>query len=459
MQVSWAFNQTRSAPWSHMRLLNMYAEISTQNSSKTNILLLQRPGEKPFTTVGSGPIRGIHTMDGIPFVVSGTEVYTVGSGGNSVLLGNLPGTDRVDMADNGFEVAIVSENRGYIATTTTVTEITDEDFRTPSSVTFQDTFFIFSEVNTAVMFRSEPLDGLSYNGLDFATAENNSDDLRRVYSDGDELWAMGLDNLEFWYNDLSSAFSYTPTQGKVYETGLLARDTVKKIDNSLMWLGSDERGGRIIWRGGGGAPIRKSTHAVEKKMDEAPNPEEAYAFTFTIEGHAFYIITFPDFVTFCYSASTDFWFEWHNWEQNDWNPIGFTNAFNKRLVGDRRSNKIYELDLNTFNDDGIRFAKEGISQPLSTEDQSLAAHSFFRLDVDAGTGDDAIVFLSWADEDGISFNNPKQMTTGKTGQTNKRLFRRRLGLSRSRVYKFRCTEDIKFIVKGAYLGAKKGIWE
>lgn len=459
MLVSWAFNQTRSAAWSNMRLLNMYPEAAVKDTSKDPLVLLQRPGEKPFATVGSGPMRGVHTMDGIPFIVSGTEVYTFGSGGNSVLVGTVPGTDRVDMADNGFEVAIVAENRGFIATTTSVTEITDPDFRTPSSVTFQDTYFIFTEVNTGLMFRSEPLDGLSYNGLDFATAENDSDDLKRVFADSDELWAMGLDTLEFWYNDGSSAFSFTPTQGKVYETGCLARDTVEKIDNSLMWLGSDKRGGRIIWRGGGGAPIRISTHAIEKKMDEATNPEDAYAFTFTIEGHAFYIITFPDFVTFAYSASTGMWVEWQTWEQEDWNPIGFTNAFNKRLVGDRRSNKVYELDLNTFNDDGVKFAKEGISRPLSTEDQSLAAHNFFRLDVDAGTGNDAVVYLSWADEDGTDFNNPKSRTMGATGKTRQRVFWRRLGVSRSRVYKFRCTEDIKFVVKGAYLGAAKGIWK
>ena len=437
----------------------MYPETSTPGASKSPLALLQRPGLKSFATPGTGPIRGIHTMDGIPFVVSGTEVYTVGSGGDPILVGTLTGTDRVDMADNGFEVAIVSENRGFIATTTSVTQITDVDFRTPSSVTFQDSFFIFSEVNTAVMFRSEPLDGFSYNGLDFSTAEYDSDDLRRVFSDGDELWAMGLNTLEFWYNDGVSAFSFTPTQGKVYETGCMARDTVKKIDNSIMWLGSDDRGGRVIWRGGGGAPQRISTHAVEKKMDEATDPEGAYAFTFTIEGHAFYIITFPDLITFSYSASTQQWLEWQTWDQNDWSPIGFTNAFNKRLVGDRRSNKIYELDLNTFDDDGVQFAKEGISQPLSTEDQSLAAHSFFRLDVDSGTGDDAIVFLSWADEDGTIFNNPKARTMGATGQTRQRVFWRRLGLSRSRVYKFRTTENIKFVVKGAFLGAKKGIWQ
>lgn len=458
--ISWTYNQTRSASWSNMRLLNMYQESAVEGTSKSPIVLFQRPGEKPFTTVGTGPIRGVHTMDGIPFIVSGPDVFKFDSAGVATNLGTIGGTDFVDMADNGFEVAIVSENKGFIATTLTVTQITDPDFRIPSSVTFQDSFFLFSEKDTAVMFRSDSLDGFSYNGLNFATAEYDSDDLRRVFSDRDELWAIGLNSLEFWYNDGSTALSFTPTQGKVYETGCLARDTVRKADNAIFWLGSDDRGGRVIWRGGGGVPIRASTHAIEKKIDEATNPEDAYAITFTIEGHAFYVFTIPDFMTFVLDISTGLWAEWQNFNENDWNPIGFTNAFNRRFVGNRRGNEIFELDLDTFTDDGAKFAKEGISQPLSTQDQSLGRHNFFRLDVESGVGDntDKFIELSWADEDGTKFNNPKSRSLGKTGETRKRIFWRRLGISRSRVYKWRCTEDVKLVIKSAYLDAQKGIW-
>tara|TARA_R110000772_G_scaffold90767_1_gene187034 strand:- start:76 stop:1395 length:1320 start_codon:yes stop_codon:yes gene_type:complete len=438
----------------------MYSERAVESTSKSPVALYQRPGLKPFTTVGTGPIRGVHTMDGVPFIVSGTNVYTFNSAGVVTDLGTIGGTDFVDMADNGFEVAIVSSDKGFIATTSTVTQITDVDFRIPSSVSFQDGYFIFSEKDTAVIFRSEALDGFSYNGLNFATAEYDSDDLRRVFSDRDELWAIGLNTLEFWYNDGSTALSFTPTQGKVYETGCLARDTVKKIDNSILWLGSDDRGGRIVWRAGGGAPARVSTHAIEMKLDEATNPEDAYALTFTIEGHSFYVLTFSDFITFVYDVSTGFWSEWQTWDKSDWSPIGFTNAYNSRFVGNRRGNEIYELDLDTFTDDSTKFAKEGISQSVATDDQSLGRHNFFRLDVESGVGSDtdAFIQLSWADEDGTKFNNPKARSLGKIGETKKRAFWRRLGVSRSRAYKFRCTEDVKLVIKSAYLDAQPGIW-
>ena len=99
--IAWGFNQTRSTAWSNMRLLNMYPESSPQGMSKTPIALFSRPGLKSFTTVGVGPIRGIHTMDGVPFVVSGSDVFTFNSSGVATNIGTIGGTDRVDMDDNG----------------------------------------------------------------------------------------------------------------------------------------------------------------------------------------------------------------------------------------------------------------------------------------------------------------------------------------------------------------------
>jgi hypothetical protein len=438
----------------------MYPEMSRAGESKTPLALFSRPGLKSFATVGVGPIRGIHTMDGVPYVVSGPDVFTVDLAGIATNVGTIGGTDYVDTADNGTQVCIVSEDKGFIATSSSVTQITDASFRIPTSVTFQDSYFLFSEKGTGVIFRSDSLDGLSYNSLNAATDEYDSDDLNRVFSDRDELWSMGLNSLGFWYNDGKTALSFTPTQGKVYEVGCLARNSVQKIDNSILWLGSDKRGGRTIWRAAAGSPIRVSTHAVEKKLDESLTPEDAYAFTFRIEGHAFYVITFVDVVTFCFDVSTGLWSEWQTLNKNDWNPIGFTNAFNKRIVGDRRGNKLYELDLETYDDDGTKIAREGISQPIFSPDQSLSVHSFFRLDVETGVGlndgVDPIVRLSWANEDGVKFNNPKPRTLGKIGETRKRVFWRRLGLARSRTYKFRITDSVKFVILGAYISIRVG---
>jgi hypothetical protein len=192
--------ESRSLPYSAQRLINMYFESGVAGT-KTQGILFNRPGKTLFSNIGSGPIRGIETMKGIPFVVSGQEVYTVASDGTGTLVGPLPGTDNVNMSNNGTQVAIVTGTDGYIATTSAVTQITDANFPDVSSVTFQDQYFIWTIADTA-QFQLSPLgDGLGpYDPLDRATAEVAPDDLVAAFADHDDLFLMGADTIEPWYN-------------------------------------------------------------------------------------------------------------------------------------------------------------------------------------------------------------------------------------------------------------------
>lgn len=465
LPIAWQSYEARSKAFSAQRLINFYAEQGN-SGTKSQLVLYQRPALTTFATVGLGDIRGIHVMNGVPFVVSGAEVYTLASDGTSINIGTVGGTGRVVMDDNGTQVAIVANDKGWIATTTTVTEITDPDFRTPSSVTFQDSYFIWTEKDTAVMFRSESFDGFSYDALAFATAEYAPDNLVRIYADHSNLFAMGVDSIEPWAGTGTEGLAFDAIQGTAMDVGLLAKDSVAKIDNSFIFLGSDERGGRTVWRlSEGYMPTRISTHPLEKKWDAVTDPTEAYAFTFRIEGHAFYVLTFPDSGTYAYDASSGLWSEWHSFGQDYWTPLGFVSAFNKRLVADSISNKIYELSLDVTTDDGNDIVCEATSATVASQDNALVRHNFLRIDMESGVGttsgagSDPELLMSWADEDGTNFNNWKSAKMGKIGETRKRIFFRRLGLSRSRVYKIRIVEPVKKVVIGAYLGLTNGIWE
>lgn len=462
LTISWTFNQSKSVAWSNMRLLNMYAEKAQESTSKSPIILFSRPALKLFASLPvTGMVRGIHTMRGVPFIVCGSNVYTLSSNGTATDLGAIGGTDIVDMADNGTQVCIVSENKGFIATSATVTKITNPSFRTPSSVTFQDTYFIFSETNTNNIFRSDSLDGFSYNSLNVSAADYNSDILVKVFSDRDELWAFGEDNIQFYYNDQTTALSFTPAQGKVAEIGCLSRNTIKKVAQSVIWLGSDARGGRVIWRAVNSSPSRISTHAIETVLDGVVNPSDAYALAFRIEGHDFYILTITDLITFVYDATSGIWTEWGTFNKNSWHVLGFSNAFNKRLVGGSSDNNIYELDNDEYTDNGLTIEREGITQPFYTANQSLGKHSSFILDIQAGVGlpngygSDPKITLSWA-KDNVSFNNPKPRSMGKIGERSVRLKWNRLGISRYRSYKWRCTDPVECTILGGFLDLQQG---
>lgn len=457
--------QSRSAPFINQRLVNLYWENAPDQTAKSPGVLFRRPGLKTFSEVGLGPIRGVHTMRGVPFVVSKNRAFRIEEDGTAVQLGGdeISGLDRIDSADNGKQVAIAAGSAGYIIEDDVVTQITDPNFRAVSSVEYMDAVFIWTVQDSGQIFVSPQFEGLGpYDPLDFATAEFDPDILLKAFRDHDDLFLFGADTIEPWFGSGARDFPFAPNPGAVMETGLLARDSVRKIDNSIIWLGSDERGGRTVWRANGYTPVAISTHALEAKWNEVGNPERAYALTLRTEGHAFYVLTFPDFGTFVYDTITGLWCEWENAGFPDLNLIGFSSAFGKRLTADRRGNRLFEIST-TFEDDaGDAIVWEAISPPIRTQNNAYAKHTFFRIDVEAGVTDSddlpARVYLSWADEDAIRFGPRKLLSSGRQGEGRRRAFMRRLGYARSRVYKISGSDPIPLSIIGMYLDVTPGRW-
>ena len=455
--------QSRSAPYSNQRLINLYYELGVEGT-KTPGILYRRPGLELLTTLSSSFVRGIHTMNGIPFIVCGTLVYTLDQAGVATILpGNVAGTDLVDMADNGEQVAIVAGELGYIATTSEVVQITDENFRLVSSVEFQDGYFIWTEKDSARFFLSPLFNGLNgYDPLDFTTAEYAPDNLVKVFSDHGDLFLFGTESVEVWRNTGGADFPYTALSGAAMEVGVISRDSVSKIDNSIAWLGRDERGGVTVWRANGYTPQRVSTHALENNWDGIEDLNQSYAFTMRLSGHAFYVLTVRNRGTWVYDAATQLWHEWQTNGAEDFKMVGFGFANNRHIIGDREGDKLYSMTNEAFDDNGEDIIWEATSPVVATENNALARHNFVRVDAVTGQGpvdgDEPEIWLQWADEDGDRFNSPKLMSMGKRGNTRHRAFLRRLGQARARTYRIRGSDPIPLALMGSYLDIDGGAY-
>ena len=93
---------TRSKNVDCQRTINFYPEVYKQDS-KTLIALIGTPGLQSFTSSGQ-LIRGMHTFNGVMYIVAGSNLYSVDSSGNlSSSLGTLSTSfGRVSMQDNGI---------------------------------------------------------------------------------------------------------------------------------------------------------------------------------------------------------------------------------------------------------------------------------------------------------------------------------------------------------------------
>ncbi len=462
--ISWQSYQSRAPSYSAQRLVNLYYETAPPtDGTKTSGILFRRPGLTLLAELGNGPIRGIHTMNKVTFIVSGQLAYTLNQAGVATVLAGDPisGTDLVDMDDNGSQVAVAASGNGYIITTSTVTQITDDGFLPVSSVAFQDSFFIWTVKDSAQFFISPSFEGLGpYDPLDRVTAEYAPDILVKVFSDHGDLFLLGTESVEPWRGSGNVDFPYAPLSGAAMEVGTIARDTVQKIDNSIMWFGQDERGGITVWRANGYTPQRVSTHALEAIWDKLDSVTDAYAFTFRTEGHAFYVLTIKNQGTWVYDAATGFWTDWQSEGAKDWTVVGFASSFGRRIVGDRNSGKIYNVDTQNFDDDGTPIIWEVTSPPIATANNSLARHNFVRVDAKMGVGltggGDPKIWIMWSDEDGERFNSPKLLSLGKRGETTNRMYIRRLGQARSRTYRLRGSDPVDLALLGAYVEVQGG---
>lgn len=449
--------QSRSLPLSAQRVVNLYAETPVQEA-KAPIALFGTPGLKRRTTVGTGLFRGMHLMGNFLYVVSGTEVYRVDSSNNATLIGSIPGNSRLQMEDNGTQIAVLAgplPTDGYVITETAVNQITDPDFPGGSSLSFLDQYMVVTVPDSDQFVISALADVTDYDALDFAAAEADPDLLIRGFVDHRELWLMGEESTEVWVNTGASPFPLERQSGTYLERGVLGVESVSKLDNTVYWLGDD----RIVYRADAYIPTRISTHAIEKALSEQGDLSGIQSFVYTQEGHPFYVLKKPGAFTFVYDVSTGLWHERlstiGNELQLDWRVSHYAKAFNKNLVADDLTSNIYELDLDTFTEDGATIRRSATAPNLWAQTERAHMNSLI-IDFDPGVGltlgqgSDPQAMLDWSDDGGLTWSSEHWRSIGKIGEYERRAKWNRLGQFRQRVLRTSISDPVKTVILGAY---------
>lgn len=435
---------------------NLYAVVSESGSSKTRVALRSTPGLKSFCTLGGGPIRGGLEANGRAFFVSGSSFYEALSDGTSILHGALDTlTGIVQLQENPTQIMIIDGLKGYIFTKSTnaFTEITDVNFPVPSSLTFQDGYFIVSEKDSSKYYISSINNGSTWGALDFTTVEGSPDELVAVRSNKGVLWAFGSKVTEVYQNTGNANFPFQKIKNVLIQTGCAAPDTIQNLDNSLIWLGIDENGDSIVWRSDGYNAVRISTQAIERQIASSSAFDESYSWTYHERGHAFYVLQVKGLKTsLVYDVSTRDWRErvyrepqTADLEQHRGSCHIY--AFNKHLVGDRVNNNIYEMDIDTYSDNGNPLIRTFVT-PHVQQAKEMISHSQLELDMEvgqgavSGQGNDPQVMMRYSDDNGYTWSQELWLSIGELGKYDRQVLWNRLGRSRSRVYEFTVSDPV-----------------
>jgi hypothetical protein len=461
--------EARSLNASAQRTVNCYLEFNEANPADP-VALYGTPGLTLRATLASGANRGCIASSGYWYFVAGSHVYRLATDYTVSDLGAIgTSTGRVGLATNGTEVLIVDGVAGWLATGASLAQIVDVDF--PNGVTqatCQDGYFIVTGDNSAKIYWNEvPNTGAGWNGLDFASAEGSPDVTKACISDRRELWLFGAESAEVWVNTGDSDQLFQRSGNAFVEQGCASAWTVAAIDNTVYWLGSSKNGQGIVFRAEGYSSVRISNHALETAIAGYSTIADAYAYTYQMQGHAFYVLTFPTAnATWFYDAATRQWFEWV-WRD----PADNTEnrhrsvccAFNgtKHLVGDWESGKVYSLEMDVYTDNEDPILRLRRAQTFS-EDGAKITFESLTLDMETGVGtatgqgSDPQVMLRYSNDGGRTWSNYKQKSIGAQGQYGSRVKFGPTGSGRDRVWEVSMTDPCKFALFGASARIVKG---
>ena len=468
MQIQFATQSYKhpSLPLSAQRCSNFYAERQPADA-KSQIAVLGVPGLTLLQAVGTGPIRGMHVMNSVLYVVSGGNLYSVPKTGAATALGGvIAGTGIVSMSDNGTQLCIVNGVHGYIYSVTGGFQaITDANFHAANTVTFFDNYFVFDWLGTNKYFISAILDGTTYSVLDFASAEVQPQNVVSIVNQQENLLIFCTGHIETWYDSGAVAFPFQRYDGATIERGCTGSYTPVKEDNSVFFLGDD----LIFYRLNGIIPVRISTHALEYEWQTYTTTSDAYTFSYTWGGHKFIVLTFPtQLKTFVFDISTNLWHERESWDQNNqtygrWRGNCHISWFGKELIGDAVNGNIGYLDESAYTEYGNTIPGLLVAPPIHS-DRKRVFHSRFELDMEfgvglaSGQGSDPQAMLDWSNDGGLTFT-PLQIwhSIGKQGEYRRRLRWLRLGQARTRVYRLSITDPVKRVIIAAHADLTVGM--
>lgn len=457
----------RSVNAADNRMVNLFPEVIPEGG-KEPAFLNRAPGLELLATAVSGPVRGLWKLGDYGYVVSGTTLYRMDTSWNLTALGTVAGTNPVSMADNGTQLFIAAGKPSYIYDTTTNVfgTITDPDFPGANTVGFLDGYFVFSEPNSDRIWVTELYEGYNIDALAFASAEGSPDGVVGLIVSHREVWVMGTNSTEVWYNAANPTFPLERIQGAFNELGCVAPYSIAKMDNSVFWLGQDARGQGVVYRAVGYIGQRVSTHAVEWQIQQYSDMSDAVAFTYQQDGHLFYVLNFPTAnTTWVYDAATQVWHERAGFLNGEFtrHRANCQMSFNNKIVvGDYENGKIYGLDLEIYADASQpqKWLRSWRALPTGQNNLARTTQHAMQLDCETGVGlnngqgEDPQVMLRWSDDGGHTWSNEHWKSMGKIGRFGYRTIWRRLGMTlkiRDRVYEVSGTDPIKIAIVGAEL--------
>lgn len=444
--------QGKSHTVTAQRHLNLYAEVT---EDKSQLSFYGTPGTTLRTSqFGDTPIRGWIAVGDLYYLVHRGVLWSVNNAGTRINLGSLnTTTGRVDMAYDGTLILIVDGTNLYTYTIggafAQVTGVFVPDGA--NTCTWMAGNFVVDGGDNSDSFFTSP-NGTAWDALDFASAESNPDGLNRVFADNGEVVLGGITTTEFWGVSGGADFAFSSISGATQEFGLAARWSLCKFNSGLAAL-MRPRGGQVqVMFIKGYVPRPISTPELDSIINDYATVSDATAYAYMLGGHPMLQISFPSVMkSWLFDASTNMWspLEYglaggrHRGEQQ-------LDYLNKTIIADYSNGNVYNLDPDTYTDNGTAIAREIVSRHIFDGNKRVPVDQLYvdmevGVGLTSGQGSNPKVMLQISKNNGATFGNELWKDLGLIGAYLQRVVWRRLGISRDWLFKLRITDPVKVV--------------
>jgi len=439
------------------------------------------------SAVASGELHVGQTVQGVGVTIDTIiTALGTGTGGIGTYTLSVASTVAVGVTMFGINFSVLPSSDGAFSGANTVDVI--------------DNYIVYNNPTTQEWGSTDLLSPISPQ-TSYSLKDGAPDDLVALIVDHREVYLMGEISSEVWTDVGTVPFPFQRIPGTSTQHGIAAPFSLYRLGNSFAYVSRNNRGQAQIMQMQGYIPQRISTHAVENTLANQ-NVDDALAWTYQLEGHEVYVVTFPSLnLTWAYDATTQLWHKWlyttndNEYQRHRGNCCATFQGL--VIIGDYSNGKLYQLDKTNYTDDGqnvrrlrraphlvtefqrqyfdelqIQFQPGVGTTGLSNALQAINLQSPYYI-TPTGTltigaletvylGEFSTInantpttypqaMLRWSNDGGSTWSNEHWTGVGQLGRYKNRAIWRRLGTARDRIFEVVVTDPVNFVIISANL--------
>lgn len=255
---------------------NRMIGVFNSNVFLINITFNQR--QQKVTAFQAVKIGELQTSKGIVYIAENNVPQVLLSDGTSLYLYDRTLTPSFRVVTTSFIPGFIDFHDTYFLCAARA-----DGFYTPPA---NNTWRLSAQNNGA----SWPDDAASIGLLQ--TKPDNTQAVVRFPGKGNMIFVFGSTVTEPWFDLGYQLFPYQRSTSFNIDYGCLNPATIASMDDVVVWLGINEKGGPVVFYSDGGSQRQITTDGFDYMLANMQNPSDSQAFIYRQDGHLFYHINF-----------------------------------------------------------------------------------------------------------------------------------------------------------------------